>query len=326
MRSCVVGIGSVGPLHINALCELGEDIAALCDLKPEKCEKAKEKFGLNSLVYTDYYKMLDEIKPDVVHICLPHYLHVEYSCAALERGINVLSEKPVGINMEELDKLKAAVESSSATFGVCHQNRYNSSVRYVKELFDNQTVFSASGTLVWERDDRYYTESGWRGKWATEGGGVMINQALHTLDLLQWFCGMPNKVVANVANNTHKEIIEVEDTAFGVFKVGDKSRFVINATNSANHWYPIVFTFSTDKHEVVLSGDNIIVDGEFVVRSDGKPLYGKDVYGNGHITLISDFYDCLKTGRKFPIDVYEAEKVIKLILAMYRSGGEEINI
>ncbi len=326
MRSCVVGIGSVGPLHINALCELGEEIVALCDTKPERCERAKEKFSLCCPVYTDYYKMLDDLKPDVVHICLPHYLHVDYSIAALQRGINVLSEKPIAISLEDIERLKVAVEASSAKLGVCQQNRYNSSVRYVKELFGDETVFSASGTLVWERSDKYYTESGWRGKWDTEGGGVMINQALHTLDLLQWFCGMPDRVTANVANDTHKGIIEVEDTAFGVFKVGDKSRFIINATNTAKHCYPIVFTFSSENHEVVLSGDNIIVDGEFVVKSDGKPLYGKDVYGNGHRTLIADFYDCLRNGRHFPLDIYEAQKVIKLILAMYRSGGKEILI
>ncbi len=326
MRSCVVGIGSVGPLHINALCELGEEIVALCDIRSEKCDAAKEKFGLNSLVYTDYFKMLDEIKPDVVHICLPHYLHVDYSCAALVRGIHVLSEKPVAISLEELERLKSAVESSCAKFGVCQQNRFNSSVRYIKDLFKGETVFSASGTLVWDRSGKYYTESDWRGRMKYEGGGVMINQALHTLDLLQWFCGMPDKVTANISNNTHKDYIDVEDTAFGVFSVGDESRFIINATNTAKKCYPITFNFSTEHHEVILSGDNIIVDGEFVVRSDGKPLYGKDVYGNGHRTLIADFYDCIKTGRKFMLDVYEAEKVIKLILAMYRSNGKEVII
>ena len=326
MRCSVVGIGSVGPLHINALKEIGEEIVALCDKNPERCEWAKEKFGLDCLVYTDYIKMLDEVMPDSVHICLPHYLHVDYSCEALSRGINVLCEKPVAINEEGLIKLKAAVCASTAKFGVCHQNRYNSSIKHIKELLADEKVFSASGTLVWERTDSYYTDSDWRGRFATEGGGVMINQALHTLDLLQWFCGMPNKVTANVANNTHKGIIEVEDTAYGVFKVGDESRFIINATNCANHWYPILFTFSTKNHEVTLSGDNIIVDGEFVTRSDGKPLYGKDAYGNGHITLIADFYDCLRSNRPFPLNVYEAEKVIKLILAMYRSNGEEVSI
>ena len=326
MRSCVVGIGSVGPLHINALKQNGEEIVGLCDIKPEKCEMAKKKFGLDCAVYAVYEKMLDELKPDAVHICLPHYLHADYSIMALERGINVLSEKPVGICLSDLERIKKAVESSSAVFGVCHQNRYNSSIIYAKKLLENDGIFSASGTLVWERTDEYYTESGWRGRWETEGGGVMINQALHTLDLLQWFCGMPDKVTANVSNNTHKGIIEVEDTAFGVFKVGDNTRFIINATNTANHWYPIMFTFSSKNHEVMISGDNIIVDGEFVVRSDGKPLYGKDAYGNGHISLIADFYDCLRTGRKFQLDIYEAEKVIKMILAMYRSFGEEVDI
>lgn len=326
MRSCVVGIGSIGPSHINALCALGENIVALCDLKTERCEAARERFGLDCLIYTDYIKMLDEVKPDVVHICLPHYLHVDYACEALSRGINVLSEKPIGISLSQLEKLKCAVENSSATLGVCHQNRYNSSVRYLKELFEGETVLCASGTLVWERDGDYYTDSDWRGRMETEGGGVMINQALHTLDLLQWFCGMPDKVTATVSNNTHRGMIDVEDTAFGVFKVGERSRFIVTATNCANHSYPVSFNFSTENHSAALIGDTVIVDGAPLTKSDGKPLCGKAVYGNGHLPLINDFYDCLRSGRKFPLDVYEAEKVIKLILAMYRSNGEEIDV
>lgn len=326
MRSCVVGIGSVAPLHINGLIECGQNIVALCDVIPEKAEAAKEKFGLDCKIYTDYYKMVDELKPDVVHLSVPHYLHADFSCYALNNGVNVVSEKPVAITLEEIEKIKSAVKRSEAAFGVCQQNRYNSSVRYIKELFGDEPIESAAANLVWKRDADYYQQSDWRGKWETEGGGLMINQALHTLDLLQWFCGMPKSVTASVSNLSLKGVIEVEDTATGVFQVDDNRRFVITATNAAIDCYPITFHFRSQNHDVTMVGDNIIADGKFVVRSDGKPLYGKDVYGNGHAKLIADFYDCLKTGRKFPIGIEEAQNVVKLILAMYRSHGEKVDV
>ena len=326
MKSCVVGIGSVAPLHINAIIECGHSVVALCDILPEKAEAAKEKFGLDCAVYTDYYKMVDELKPDVVHLSVPHYLHADFACYALDRGVNVVSEKPVTINLEQIEQIKKSVQKSTAIFGVCQQNRYNSSVRYVKELFADEPIESAAANLIWKRDATYYKDSGWRGMWKTEGGGLMINQALHTLDLLQWFCGMPKTVIAATSNLSLKGVIEVEDTATGVFQVDDNRRFVITATNSAADCYPITFHFRSKNHDVTMVGDNIIADGNFVVRSDGKPLYGKDVYGNGHIKLIADFYDCVATGRSFPLGIEEAQKVVKLIFAMYRSAGEKINI
>lgn len=326
MNACVVGIGSVAPLHINALLECGQSIVALCDVLPEKAEAAKEKFNLDCKIYSDYYRMVDELKPDVVHLSVPHYLHADFSCYALERGVSVVSEKPVATSLEDVERIKKAVNGTKAIFGVCQQNRYNSSVRYVKELFGDEPIQSAAANLVWKRDADYYKQSGWRGRWATEGGGLMINQALHTLDLLQWFCGMPKSVTASVSNLSLQGVIEVEDTASGIFQVDDERRFVITATNAAVDCYPITFHFRSKNHEVTMVGDNIIADGKFVVRSDGKPLYGKDVYGNGHAKLIADFYDCIETGRKFPIGIEEAQKVVKLIFAMYRSNGEKVDV
>ena len=324
MRVAVIGLGTISASHINALLACGQEIVALCDILPERCESAKEKFGLDSLVYTDYHEMLREVKPDSIHIATPHYLHAPIACMALDMGINVLTEKPLAISYEQLSDLKRSLANSTATLGVCQQNRYNSAIKYAKKVFGDEKIHSAYGNLVWCRDEAYYESADWRGKWETEGGGVMINQALHTLDLLQWFCGMPDKVTANIFNTSLGGIIEVEDTASALFKVGDDARFVINATNSSLKSFPVSLTFASDNHKVDIIGDNIIVDGNFVTRSDGEPLYGKAVYGNGHVPLVSDFYDCIANGREFPLSLYEAEKVIRLILAMYESHGKEI--
>ncbi len=327
MIAAIIGVGSIAPTHINALKRAGHSVAALCDIIPERCEAAKRKFELDCAVYTDYRKMLSEVRPDTVHICLPHYLHAPVTCDALAMGINVLCEKPLAISEEQLQILQRAVESSDATLGVCHQNRYNSASVAVKNFLKDKTVSTAVGTLAWCRDAAYYAAADWRGKWTTEGGGVMMNQALHTLDLLQWICGMPESVTATVSNHSLKGVIEEEDTAFGLFRVSDETNFVMNATNTSLHSFIVNFSVATTEgDEIDFFGNHLVINGEYTKTADKKPEHGKAVYGNSHQRLIADFYDCLQSGRKFPIDYYEGCKVIRLILGMYKSNGNTIEL
>lgn len=326
MRVGVVGLGAISPLHIRAILKYGQKITAICDVDPEKRQKVNVEFGLNAEEYSDYNALLASGKVDVVHVCTPHYLHAEIICMALGANIHVLCEKPLAINFEQLDAIEKAVNNSSATLGVCFQNRYNASVLYLKEFFKDKEITAATANLVWQRDEKYYASGAWRGKKQYEGGGVMINQAIHTLDLLQWFCGMPESVIAHCSNNSLKNVIDVEDTAFGCFTLKNGGNFIINATNSAASCFPIVLMFQSKTDAVELSGDNLIVNGKFVTKSDGAPIFGKEEWGVGHDKLIKEFYNCLENGKKFPIDFYEASKTVKLILKMYQSNGEKVNI
>ena len=205
----------------------------------EKRQKVNAEFGLNAEEYSDYNALLASGKVDVVHVCTPHYLHAEIICTALGANIHVLCEKPLAINFEQLNAIEKAVNNSSATLGVCFQNRYNASVLYLKEFFKDKKIIAATANLVWNRGKDYYSSAKWRGKKQYEGGGVMINQAIHTLDLLQWFCGMPESVIAHCSNNSLKNVIDVEDTAFGCFTLKNGGNFIINATNSAASCFPI---------------------------------------------------------------------------------------
>lgn len=326
MRVGIVGLGAISPLHIRAILKYGQKITAICDVDPEKRQKVNAEFGLNAEEYSDYNALLASGKVDAVHVCTPHYLHAEIICMALGANIHVLCEKPLAINFEQLDAIEKAVNNSSATLGVCFQNRYNASVLYLKEFFKDKEITAATANLVWQRDEKYYASGAWRGKKQYEGGGVMINQAIHTLDLLQWFCGMPESVIAHCSNNSLKNVIDVEDTAFGCFTLKNGGNFIINATNSAASCFPIVLMFQSKTDAVELSGDNLIVNGKFVTKSDGAPIFGKEEWGVGHDKLIKEFYNCLENGKKFPIDFYEASKTVKLILKMYQSNGEKVNI
>lgn len=319
MKSAIIGLGVIGKVHFDVLKSQNADIVALCDID----ESALEKYdGVNK--YTDYKKMLDCEHIDVVHICTPHYLHAEMAIYALGKNVNVLCEKPLCIKVEDVDRIIDAESKSKAMLGVCLQNRYNKSSQYVKHLLDGKKVDFAFGNVSWHRDRAYYESGDWRGKWATEGGGVMINQAIHTLDLMQWICGAPRSVCANTYNYSLKDVIEVEDTAIALFK-GDTD-FEFFATNTAKSDLPIEIRFMSGGDIITLYPDEVLVNGEVADIDKGMNWYGKISYGNGHQKLIRHFYDCVERGEKFWIDAKEASACVKQVLASYQSHGKEIEI
>ena len=319
MKIAIIGLGVIGRVHEKVLKMQGFDVVALCD---EDMEKLKDFEGVEK--YTDYIKMLDEVKPDAVHICTPHHLHADMVVEALSRDINVLCEKPLCIKEEDIDRILEAEEKSKAILGVSHQNRYNKENVFIKEYLRDKKDVDAYASVVWRRDADYYGQDEWRGKKATEGGGVLINQALHTLDMLIWLTGMPEFVTASVSNLALKNVIDVEDTATLICSGG--ANFSLHATNSSNISFPVSIKVIAD-HELIESkqGSVTIGDKTYEFKHDGH-VNGKPCYGTGHEELFVDFYDCIKTGRKFMLDGKEASKVIKVILATYKSGGEKIKI
>lgn len=326
MKIAIIGIGCIAQVHIQSILDCKEEIVALCDVERSRCQAAAEKFGLQPKIYTDYIQMLDEGGFDCVHVCTPHYLHAEMCCACLRRNINVLTEKPLAISLEQLQEIENAVKASAATLGVCHQRRFEDSMRYVKDVFTKEEAVAGQGTLCWARDKAYYASGAWRGKWATEGGGVAINQALHTLDLLLWICGMPVSVIGHTANDTLKDSIEVEDTVSAIFRLENGGKFIFNATNGCNASFPVIISAMSKNTRITVTDEWALSNGSYVKKEEELRQFGKVEWGVGHTKLIKNFYECLKSGEKFLIDFYEGQKVVKLILALYASNGQEVQI
>ena len=318
MKIAVVGLGVIGRAHARILRERGE-LYAVCDVDP-----ARLTAYADLLCETDYLRLMDELHPEAVHICTPHYLHAPMVIAALERNIHVLCEKPLCIHSEEIDEILAAEAASKAMLGVCFQNRYNPANRYVKELLAERTVKAGTASVVWRRSASYYAADAWRGKWATEGGGVLINQAIHTLDLLQWFLGMPEELSATVSNLSHKDSIEVEDTA-SVFGSGG-AEFSLFATTASHADFPVEINLATEEGSIRILPHEVTVDGETRTFPHEAMLYGKPCYGAGHALLIEDFYRCIREGEKFPIGGAEGARAVRLVLAAYRSRGERVEV
>ena len=328
LRVALVGCGGISSNHIGGILEAGETICALCDVDPARAEQKIEKHSLSNVtVYTDYSEMLKRENPDVVHVCTPHDLHAPMAIEALRQGIHVLCEKPLCINLEQLEALRNAERESRAQLGVCHQNRWKPSMVELKRLAE-RGVCGAFGSVVWDRDEAYYRADAWRGSWEHEGGGVMINQALHTLDLLQWICGMPTHVIAEIENRTHRGVIEVEDTASARFECENGTVLSFFATTSAGASLPIsVQMVLSDKTKVTAQNEFLMInDTPTALSKSGRTLSGKEVWGTEHAALIEHFYHCVREGEHFPIDVEEGGRVVRLILSMYRSHGERMEI
>lgn len=319
MKSAIIGLGVIGTVHAQVLTSQKKEIAAVCDTD-------ESRFSVYAELphYTDYKKMLDEIRPDVVHICTPHYLHAEMIIESLKRNINVFCEKPMCIKREDIAKILKAEAESSAQLGVCLQNRYNAANIFVKDYLKNKHIRDAAGFVVWHRDKEYYNSAPWRGKRDTEGGGVLINQALHTLDLLQWFIGEPDYVTAAVSNLTLADDIEVEDTVSALF--GGKENFTFFATNGGAVGIPVEITVLTDNDYIKLLTSEVIINDKPISFDKDERIYGKYCYGTGHERIIDDFYRCVQSGEKFAIDGTEGGKVLKLIFGVYESNGKKVKL
>lgn len=328
MKTAIIGLGVIGRVHASLVSQRNDEIVALCDVDEARALAAKEKWAKDAEIYTDYKEMLEKARPDVVHICTPHYLHADMVVEALSRNVNVLCEKPLCIRYDDIDRILAAEKCSSGILGVCHQNRYLASNLFTKDYLKDKKVLGAHGSVVWKRDAAYYAADAWRGKWETEGGGSLINQALHTLDLTMWFSGDPESALATAANLTLKDEIEVEDTIFARF-TGDTS-FTFLGTNTAAADTPVSVTLHLEDHSILtVLPYAVLINGVPVPSASvRRQAHGKECYGSGHEGLIDDFYACAAEGRRFSIDGREGARVIRLILAAYESAraNKEVKI
>ena len=280
--------------------------------------------------------MLRQEQPDVVHICTPHDLHVEMAIAALESGANVLCEKPAAIDHPSLMRLQRAQTESGKQLGICFQNRYNVGVLEALRLMregKTGSLVSIRANVDWCRGADYYSDD-WHGIKAREGGGVLVNQAVHTLDLLQMFAASDAvSVQAHIANDHLQGVIDEEDTALlrAVFQNGVIGQLHATTAFQSNDRVEIDLFFQHDT--LRLSGpvlQRLEDDGTATTLTGTDTSTGSKAYwGTGHAALIADYYRCLRTHVPFPIDAFEGGKAVELFLAAYRSaerGGEKVDV
>lgn len=324
MRCGIVGCGGVAQVHAKAIHEIMPGaLIAVADIVPEKAQELANKYGAKA--YSSLGAMLCSEQIDVLHICTPHHLHVPMTVAALKVGTHVFMEKPPVIDEEQWDFLQRtlAQKKISSRLGICFQNRYNDSVQFVKKELESGKygrILGVRGIVTWHRDQDYYYSSNWRGKLATEGGGALMNQAIHTLDLIQYFIKEKPLSVKAVKDKLHlPEDIEVEDLVAAHITY-PRARASFYVTTGYVKDVPPLIELECEKGRLRIEEDlvTIFADGEAKLHSftDQKRL-GKSHWGMGHLTTIKEFYACLKENRKFAIEMEDVADTIWLLLRIY---------
>lgn len=327
LRSAVIGCGIISASHLDVLKNQGHSPVALCDVDEEKAKAQAEKYCPEAAIYTDYITMLDEVKPDVVHVLTPHYLHSQMIVEILKRDIHCLCEKPVCIREDEFEAIAKAEQTSKGMLGVCFQHRFMATNRYVKSRMEEETPVGMAAFVAWHRDESYYGSAPWRGKMETEGGALLINQAIHTLDQMVWMLGKPVAVTANLSNRTLQGVIEAEDTAELFIEFENGTTAQLYATNGAADNFTVEIKAKTDAARYDFNSNQVYRNKKPVEMEVGNAsVDAKSYWGNGHYYLIREFYRCMEAGEKFPVDFAAASVAVRVILASYKSGGKRVEI
>lgn len=322
----LIGCGAISSVHLKAITALpSAKLIAVVDTNAELAAQTAEAYGCS--YYTDYLNMLKNPEIDLVHICTAHYQHAPMAVDALKAGKHVLTEKPMAETKEAaLTMLQAAEECPNVQLGVIFQNRYNPASQIMKKAVQSGELgklLCLKGIVTWSRDASYY-KTEWKGKWATEGGGVLINQSIHTLDLLQWLGGQVTSIKGTMSNDSLEDIIEVEDTVHAHLTYANGATAVFYATNAYGVNSPPEIELVFEKGKLVLTGDTlyqVIDDVQTTLTSpEANNLGAKSYWGISHGTQIADFYAHIQSGSPYELNGPEGFKAFNLVMDVYASS------
>ena len=330
LRVGVIGCGRISVRHFIPITSIEDvELVACCDIKKERADEAAEKYGIKA--YYSYEDMINSENLDAVHLCLPHYIHSKVAVYAFEHGVNVLTEKPMDVNLENAEHAVEVAKEKNLLFGVIFQCRYNNPAQLVKKAVQSGKlgkVISARSVLTWNRSDSYYQESDWKGTWDKEGGGVVIDQAIHSIDLVNWIIDSEiESVSCSMCNRGHK-IVKVEDTAEGLITYKNGARYGFYCMNNYACDEPIEIrmfcengraTFSYHDAKIIYNDGTIeeAHEDNKTNAADG----GKDYWGSWHIRQIRQFYNALCGKEQLELSGEVALKTHKLIMDIYEKGG-----
>ncbi len=258
VRLGIIGLGAQGSMYARFITDgtvPDIQIGAICDHDSAKGDIVRTEYP-GVPFFTDYIQMLDSGQVDAVVTCVPHYLHPEMGINALRRGIHALVEKPAGVYTRQVKELNAfAASRPNLTFAIMFNQRNNPLYVKIKDIVDSGDIGRIRRTnwiiTTWWRPQGYYDQSKWRATWGGEGGGVLVNQAPHQLDLWQWICGIPKSVYAKVAYGFRRDIA-VEDEVTAVVDYGDGATGVfVTATHDL---------IGTDRFEILGDQGKIVVE------------------------------------------------------------------
>jgi predicted dehydrogenase len=335
LRYAIIGGGAgIATTHIQALRRLGADIVGLSDTDLARVAPRAAEIGCQA--YADHNQMLRETRPDVAVICTPHPSHVPIAIECLQAGVHVLLEKPIAVEVADADRLIGLAEASGRVLAVSFQHRTRPAVEFVKQFITSGELAEVVRVLVlepWLRSAAYYLSASWRGTWSGEGGGVLMNQSSHTLDLMCYLVGMPNKVWGWV--RTRYQAMECEDTAQAMLEYPNGAPGYFTASTAEAGGQRRVEIIG-ERASVLMVGDQVTVqrfapplrdfiehDPNFfsspAITTETLDLAADDTQGN-HYAIYRDLESAIALGRDPRCNGREARMSLELANAIILSS------
>ncbi len=326
----IVGCGMISKFHIQAVQTIGEaELAGVYDQTSEMAQKTAREYRTKA--YDTYESLLADPQVDAVSICTPSGLHAAQSLQAIRAGKHVLIEKPIALCLEDSDKISALAREKGVLVGVVSQLRFSRAVKAMKDAIQDNLlgrIVSADLYMKYFRSQQYYDQNPWRGTWAMDGGGALMNQGIHGIDLLRYIMGPLKSISAHAATLTRH--IEVEDTLAAVVEYENGALGVIQATTGVYPGYPRRLEINGEKGSIVLEEDTLIQ-----WDTEGQPSFIKDkdairkkscrdpgeIGAAGHIKQYRNFIGAVQGDAILLVDDREGRKTLEIIIKAYESSG-----
>ena len=333
----LVGCGMIGKVQAEAIRSLpAARLTAVCGRHEKSTAEFAEAFGVRG--YTDYDEFLKHPGMQIVSICTPNGTHAELGMRAAQAGQHLLVEKPIDITLERADALIEACDRAGVKLAVIFQSRFLPAVLQIKQAIEEGRLgrlMIGDAYIKWYRAPEYYAPGTWRGTLALDGGGALINQAIHTVDLLRWMMGPVETAFAMKATLRYPHI-EAEDSLVASLRFQNGALGVIEATTSVKPGFKRRLEISGERGTVILDGDAIscwMVDGESHVSGEGEQITDGSanpaaISNEGHRRQIEDLILAVTENRTPAVDGREGRKSLELVRALYASAlsGESVKL
>jgi UDP-N-acetyl-2-amino-2-deoxyglucuronate dehydrogenase len=322
VRYALIGCGRIAKNHLAAAAANGLDIAALCDLQPER---ARAFCIPGAKIYSDHRALLRDARPQLVAIATDSGSHAALALDCIGAGCHVLIEKPVALRLSDADRIIRLAAAQKVVAAVCHQNRFN---RAVTALFEAQRdgafgrLYHGAAQIRWHRDAAYYAQADWRGRWESDGGALM-NQCIHCIDLLLAVFGPAQEVCGYLANAAHPAN-EAEDVGVAIIRFANGALGILEgSTCVAPENLSETLSVFGERGTAVLGGRSL--ERADVWRLPGfaapQPDAPPDIYGFGHTPLYADLIASIASGGAPVTSAVEGRIALELVLAVYRSAA-----
>ncbi len=331
IRFGIVGAGNIARFHAAAIKNTPDaELVAAATRNAERGQAFVAEHG--GSLYADYHDLLARNDLDAVTLCTPPDLHAPMTIDAATAGKHVLCEKPMARTTDECDAMIAACERAGVTLGIIFQSRFESLVRKLKSLIDDGVLgrlLWVSTNTIWYRSDEYYRSGPWRGTWEHEGGGVLINQAIHAIDLLLWLTGMPARVTARMRTLNHA--IVVEDGVIAMLEYADNRLGMVQATTAAFPGYPERLEFHGTRGSAIYHKGEARLEWHLVEPREDHVEQGGAKSGasnplafnaDGHTAQLQDFAAAVRERRAPALDGQAGRASVEFVQAVYRAARE----